>query len=1151
MDKENVAPDTADQQARDRIRTSLDESLVVEAAAGTGKTSELVRRIVAILRTGRATVDALVAVTFTRKAAGELKLRLRQQLDRARLTNEDPEECRRLEDAMVRLEEAHIGTIHSFCADILRERPVEAGIQPGFEELDESQAAQLFERVFSRWAQDAMKDPPPGLRRALGRVSEWDGSRPPLERIRREAWKIIEWRDFPSPWRREAFGREGAIDALLEDARKVAEMAAGCGAVKDALRQALGPVLDFSDRLGRQEAVRGRDYDDLEASLVGLPSLLRRNMRKGRGKFSDQHSRQEVLGAREELLAGLDRFRLAADADLAASLREELWGLVAAYDDAKLAAGKLDFVDLLISARNLIRDNRPVRNHLQSRFSRIFVDEFQDTDPLQAEILLLLASDDPALTDRRIATPVRGKLFLVGDPKQSIYRFRRADFALYRSLREGLVSRGVGLVYLTRSFRAVPDIQRAVNYAFAAGMREDPAAGQPAYVPLGEEAAPIAGQPALIALPVPRPYGSSRVARSAVAASLPDTVAAWIDWLLGESGWRVREPGSPSHLVPVAPRHVAVLFRRFLSWGEDVTRDYVHALETRSIPHLLWGARSFHRREEVETLRAALAAVEWPDDELSVFAALRGSLFAIPDDVLLRYREQVGPLHPFRQPPPEMDPDAGMVQDALALLSDLHRGRNRRPFVETVNRLLGATRAHAGFALRPAGNQVLANVYRVGDLARRFETQGGTSFRGFVEQLIREAASEDQAESPVPEEGADGVRVMTVHAAKGLEFPVVLLADITANLASAAPDKHVDPERGLAAMRLLGCSPWELDDHRDQEHSRDRSEGVRVAYVAATRARDLLVVPTLGDGPIEGWAAALNEALYPPGDQARNSLPAAGCPEFGGRSVLERPAHLMSGEETSVRPGLHRPGTGAFDVVWWDPSRLTLDQPANFGILQGHILTGDGADAAGSTVLYQQWREDREASRRAGSTKRIDVFSPSEPDAPACAAEASVDVETLRREPGRPAGPRFGTLVHLLLRDAAFGPAPPVLDALAQFHGRILDAPPEERAAAVDAVRRALDHPLLRRARRAERRHTEYPVTLDVGDRRKSRDERILMEGVIDLLFEEDGVWQVVDFKTDSDIERKLGDYRSQIGWYMRAVSEITRQPARGYLLGV
>ena len=224
---------------------------------------------------------------------------------------------------------------------------------------------------------------------------------------------------------------------------------------------------------------------------------------------------------------------------------------------------------------------------------------------------------------------------------------------------------------------------------------------------------------------------------------------------------------------------------------------------------------------------------------------------------------------------------------------------------------LEITRAHASFALRPSGNQVLANIYRVCDLARSYELSGGYSFRGFVEQLNAQAESEDSSEAPVLEEGAEGVRVMTVHAAKGLEFPIVILADMTANIAQRNPDKHVDGDRRLCATRILGCAPWDLIDHEQEEHARDEAEGVRVAYVAATRARDMLVVATVGDVQREGWLKPLNKALYPPRANYRNPTTAPLCPPFGGSSVLQRPMDYgWRDGVTPVQPGLHRPEQG-------------------------------------------------------------------------------------------------------------------------------------------------------------------------------------------------------------------------------------------------
>src|SRR2546425_542141 len=182
-----------DKAARDRIRNSLQESLIVEASAGTGKTFEMVRRVVAVLQKGLTQIHRVVAVTFTRKAAGELKLRLRQELDRARTEATDPGEINNLQDALERLEEARVGTIHSFCAEILRERPVEAVIDPAFEELSEYQARRIYRQAFKSWIQEKLAVSSPGLRRCLvrlARIDSWD-TRSPLEKLQDAGWKLI------------------------------------------------------------------------------------------------------------------------------------------------------------------------------------------------------------------------------------------------------------------------------------------------------------------------------------------------------------------------------------------------------------------------------------------------------------------------------------------------------------------------------------------------------------------------------------------------------------------------------------------------------------------------------------------------------------------------------------------------------------------------------------------------------------------------------------------------------------------------------------------------------------------------------------------------------------------------------------------------
>ena len=208
---------------------------------------------------------------------------------------------------------------------------------------------------------------------------------------------------------------------------------------------------------------------------------------------------------------------------------------------------------------------------------------------------------------------------------------------------------------------------------------------------------------------------------------------------------------------------------------------------------------------------------------------------------------------------------------------------------DTITTLLDHTRAHVGFVLRPGGEQALANVLHVSELARQYELHGGMSFRGFVEALREAAQGGEAAEAPILEEGSDGVRLMTVHKAKGLEFPVVVLADITARLTPWDASRHVDHERGLCALRMGGWSPKDLNDHKALEIAREQKEGERVAYVAATRARDLLVVPAVGDEPYtEGWVSPLNAAIYPAESERRVQQPRQAARYFRARTPCSR-----------------------------------------------------------------------------------------------------------------------------------------------------------------------------------------------------------------------------------------------------------------------
>jgi ATP-dependent exoDNAse (exonuclease V) beta subunit len=1144
-----VTPPLADHAARSRIEKDLDTTLVVEAAAGTGKTSALVRRMVSALMAGRARLGEMVAVTFTDTASGELKLRLRSEIERARRSPETPLAARALlTEALKALEEARIGTIHAFCADLLRERPVEAGVDPLFEMAPDDVARGLFDRAFDRWFEAQLASPADSVRRILRRARRGDEG--PRALLRQAAWELALRRDFPAPWRREPFDRDPAIDALLEEMAILAQYAKD-GPPDDYFTKSLEELRRFYLEVRSREEVHGRDYDGLEARFIEFARRWHSEwVGFQRGAGESGFDKAALVPRRDAVRAKLDELLRRAGADLAPALRDELWTVVVAYEEWKSRAGCLDFLDLLVRARDLVCGNAEVRRELQARFKLLFVDEFQDTDPLQAEILLLLAADDPHETDWRRARPLPGKLFLVGDPKQSIYRFRRADVALYEGVKRALLSGGAELVHLTVSFRSVPELQQAVNAAFAPRMRAE-TPSQPGYVPLSPFRASTPEQPALVALPVPMPYGDYRkIVSWRIEESLPDAVAAFVRWLVAESGWKVTESARSAERVPIRPQHVCLLFRRFRSGATDITHPYVRALEARHLPHVLIGGSSFHEREEIEALRNALLAIERPEDELMVFATLRGPFFALPDATLLAFRERYRTLHPFRPIEEELPPALVEVQSALAILRDLHRQRNHRPFADTVSRFLRATRAHAGLAIWPTGEQALANVARLLDMARRAERRGLSSFRAFVLRLLEDAEAGEASDSPLIEAGSEGVRMMTVHRAKGLEFPVVVLADLTAPETRAEPSRYVDAERRLCAVRLAGCAPPELLEHGAEELEREREEAIRLLYVATTRARDLLVVPAIGDERRDGWLAALHPAIYPSEERSRQpeSRQPRGCPSFGEDTVTKRPAAVFR-PARSMSPGLHRPEAGEHRVVWWDPAVLQLSVQETVGLRQQKLLEADegGVRSEAGIRAHAAWQEVRAQVRGAGAQPSFRVTTATE-EAEMGALSSEVRVE--RVEPGgeRPHGKRFGALVHAVLAAVDLDAGADGVGEIASVQARLLGACPEESAAAVDVVVRALGHPLLRRAAAAARagecrRETPLSIRLEDGT---------LVEGIVDAAFVErdpEPTWTVVDFKTDLEIGERLGAYERQVGIYAAAIARATGCKARGVLL--
>lgn len=1047
-------------------------SYVVEASAGTGKTTRLVKRIIELICAG-ASIDRIVAVTFMIPAAGDMKVRLREELDRRIDVEQAADQRERLVTALRHLEKAFIGTIHSFCANILGQRPVEAWLDPQFQTLAEMESARLFNGVFRTWFEERLAAGSPILNRALSRLSYMDERQEnPAHRIRAAALRIADWRDMDAAWKRPPFEPKAEMDKLLDRLLAVAEGWRGLTNL-NFVPKGLQDAAKLVQTVEVQRAANCQEYDDYEAALCSIG-------RKAAGvddfRFERSGNRFEAdFEAWRDFREAACEFRKLADADFAAALRDELWQVVEHYQSAKLRAGQVDFTDLLVATRDLMQ-NDTVRAALQARYDHILIDEFQDTDPLQAEVLMLLASADAGERDWRKVIPAPGKLFIVADPKQSIFRFRRADLEAYQSVYTQLINGGAQRKQLKSSYRSLISIQRFVNTVFH---------NLPAYLPLCDGREAIDGQPGVVSLRIAESAGKrGKPVKYMVERQAPSVTAGFVEWLCKRSGWQVFERGKS---VPIHPRHICILFRRFQS---DTTGDYVRAFERRNIPHLLVGSKSLHGREEVGVIRNALLAIEWPRDEFSVYATIRGPMFGVTDSALAQYRHRHQRLNPLKVPE-EARGEFAAICYALDLIAQLHRSRNYEPLSVTLSRLLRMARAHASFAFRPGGIRVLSNVNRLIDLARRFDVTAATSFRSFVEFLESEAAASEATEAPLLEQEGDGVRLMTVHKAKGLEFPVVILADPTCHLVgTSAGSRWVNKAARLCAQTLLGCAPQDVIDHQEREKEAEQEEAWRLAYVAATRARDLLVVTTSGAELTDGWLSPL-EATLGSFDEV----------------------HSFDTNLLSVEPEM-------FDGI----------EEATHAILQG--------DAEPGFARYNLWKQSRAESIARGERKSSVVVAATELQELPGMDEMPIETLTIRTGMRIRSTRNLGKLVHAVLQDIDLNGKDDV-EIIARAHGRRIRAWDEEIITATTAVRLVMEHPAIKSTNKQVVREFPFVLRIDDGE---------IIEGVIDFAIRSSSGWLLFDFKVG---RADVAAYNRQMQIYAAALRKASALPVKACLIEI
>ncbi len=825
----------ADQATRDRIsHTALGSTLFVEAGAGTGKTSQLVERIAQLVLTDGVRMSSIAAITFTEAAAAELATRVRVRFERALLaaSGAEMERCR---DALADLDLAAVSTLHAFASRILSEFAVAAGLPPRVHVLDDIASQIAHEHRWERFV-DGLYDTPehdPVLTRATVLNIRLEPTYPGESTFKELASHLAQNWDRLGP----IVATEPPAITLTDfgpfdrAVAAVAELPSQCTDPEDSL------LLKLVARLPTYRAIVEIDDHDRKLRLIkGLDPLRVGNSGRKQAWHGDVSAAREVVGALNE--ASTEVVSEATDVAL-----RHLLVLTARHvlDSAldRRAEGGLEFHDLLVLARDLLRSSPEARRRLHDRFRHILLDEFQDTDPLQIELATLIASSPspgpPDSWDHLDVGP--GRLFFVGDPKQSIYRFRRADIELFLDARDHFAPDG-GWERLTTNFRTLAPILDWINDLFLDLMPEELPGAQPGYQPLiAHRELPASGPshlPVLLGGPHPDPKVRAAELRQAEAAEVAAVVA---DVSVNPEAWPVHDdiegwrPARLSDITILVPTRTSLPFLR-------------QALDQAALPYRLATGTLVYNTQEVRDLLSALRAVDDPTDTLNTVAALRSPLYACSDIDLHSFHSNGGRFD-LRSEPPTSAPMDHPVRSALAHLRTLWSDRWWSTPSALLDRLI-AERHARGLAF---GDPRPADVWRrlrfLADQARGFEESSTQGLRAFLDWADLQRADGARVHEPLlPETDDDAVRIMTIHAAKGLEFPITILSGLTTARAGRRPGPSIvwgpgdRPEVSMSSTTRTR----EFAPRADIEDWMDEHEKLRLLYVALTRARDHLIV---------------------------------------------------------------------------------------------------------------------------------------------------------------------------------------------------------------------------------------------------------------------------------------------------------------------
>ncbi len=859
----------SDNDAQQRLVSDFQTTFLLEAGAGTGKTQLLLTRLLALLRTGRSPLSRVAVITFTEKAAAELRTRLRATVESTLQTSLPEAERVALQVVLSELDRAMVMTIHAFCAALLRERALEVGLDPAFTVLNQAEAGLLHDQVWQTWLTQELQ---PGndsahlIRQALRAGLS-------VTHLKTLCDFLVEQRDCLD-W------LPAAVDADIptycaEVSQTVTRLTALRDCCHDTTDSAFEQITTLTDIVPTAS-----HQDNAEAWEHFLLHRLTVQPRKGR---RTNWQPTTALDEARTLLAQFKALHLKTRAarlhNLTVGLADWLGGYLRAYQAKKRQQGSLDFLDLLVLMRNGLKQNRELRHYFQRKFDFLLVDEVQDTDPLQAEILFFLAEDQPQ-TERWTQVALRaGKLFLVGDPQQSIYRFRRADLEVYQLLRSAVERQG-SVLSLSTNFRMRATLVTQMNALFSRVLDNEDDPDQPGYLPLRAVSSDENEEGlTFLLLDLPHAAPHERGIQDALEARC---TAQFIRHSV-EQQTLTTQAGRPLRYSDIV-----ILCRT--NRGVEL---YERALRDAGIPYRSTGGRRVTASQERTDIQACVRTLVHPADATALVATLRSSLFGFSDEELTQFRCAGGTFDYLSGRVPEQLPCADRFHAAFAVLRTLHQRLSRT--VQSAHSakaglaaVLSEIYAHTPilplFACRPHGQQrlhdMLQRVEALREPSGQYETAQDFS-PDFFDRLLTSTLDESEGgqaeQASALDEPQDALHVLTIHKAKGLEFPLVVVAE-----SGAPPNRLTRP--GLVRRkdnrlelhlgpRALHCCTLGWQEAEARERQQEAAEERRLWYVAATRAREYVVFPIPPSSEAKKKDTVLHTALRDLPGTERQAIP--------------------------------------------------------------------------------------------------------------------------------------------------------------------------------------------------------------------------------------------------------------------------------------